>query len=209
MRTPRAFLVSVLTTFVLAAQYLAGDLAGHQVYKHGIDTGVELIDQMVVKQFSPFYGTLLGLGDVPSGSRGDAVISFLAGAALALVLAWLVIWMVARGGSLAALFGAWFAAILATCFGDVVSTLLFARSNDFGGYPLQQLVGSGIDHGLHWGFFFGWGPGLVAALLATVFRKPASPVGQPLPGEAPFGAPMGEQQFGQQQAPQAFPPYRS
>ncbi len=226
LRTPRAFLVSVLTSFVLAAQYLAGDLAGRQVYKHGFDTGFDLFDQMVVRQLSPFYGTLLRLGDVPSDSRGDAVVSFLAGAALALFLAWLVIWMVARGGSLAALFGTWFAAMAATCAGALLSTLLYAGSNDLDGAARQQMIGFAIDHGLHWGFFFGWVPGVAAALLATMFRKPAAYSGGPseaegqqipvphqpfdyLPARPPHQGAQPGPDPGQQQGQQAFPPYRS
>ncbi|HEY3015403.1 MAG TPA: hypothetical protein VGJ41_09865 [Nocardioides sp.] len=228
MRTPRAFLVSVLTTFVLAAQYLAGDLAGQQVYKHGFDTdfgtGFDLFDQMVVRQLSPFYGTLLGLGDVSPGSRGDAAISFLAGAVLALFLAWLVIWMVARGGSLAALFGTWFAAMAATCSGAVLSALLYAGANDLDGVARQQMIGAAIGHGLQWGFFYGWVPGLAAALLAAMFRKPVAPgPGEPggeqipvphqpfdyLPARPPHQGAQPGPYPGEQQGQQAFPPYDS
>jgi len=220
MRTPRAFLVSVLTTIVLAVQYLAGDLAAYESLKHSF-LGSEWLDEIVLRQLSPFYGSVFGLSTYDDEVRTDLLVNFLTAMALALVVAWLLIWWVSRSGSVSAMFGTWFAVMAATALGSVLSGLMFANSVDLGtGRP--HLVSGTTEHGLHWGFIFGWLPALVAAMAAAMFRKPAPYAGGP--GESdgqqipvrhqPFdylpGSPQHQgAQPGPQQGQHGQPPYGS
>jgi len=167
MRKPRAFLVSVLTSILLAIEYVVGDLLGWQLEKHPIDGAPALANLLVLTRFRPFYVEGFASGD----SASDRLIAFAAGVAVAVVVFWLVVWMISRRGSFAALVGAWFAAMVATLAGSVVATVMWAQLVSLEATMRNQTITYAFDTGLHWGFLFGWAPALIAAFLAGVLRK--------------------------------------
>jgi hypothetical protein len=173
--TPRPFFVATLTSILLAVQYVVADAAAWQVGKHDF-TGSHIFNLVVLQTFGPFVGRIFGdqidAGTLLGGEvTGDARISFLVGLLAAVVVFGLLVWLISRRGSLASFFGAWFAVIAATAVGSVASAVVWAWSVDIAGLNRSALYASALDHGLHWGFVFGWLPALVAGLLAGVLRK--------------------------------------
>jgi hypothetical protein len=174
--TPRPFFVAILTSILLAIQYVVADAAAWQAGKHDLGGSSHLFDLVVIQTFGPFVGRIFGdqidAGTLLGGQvTGDARTSFLVGLVAAVVVFGLLVWLISRRGSLATLFGAWFAVVAATAAGCVVSAAVWAGTVDIAGLKRSGLYASALDHGLHWGFVFGWLPALVAALLAGVLRK--------------------------------------
>lgn len=191
MRTTRSFLVSVLTTVLLALGYVGGDAVGWQLREHNVG-GQRLVDLFVLQGVRPFVGGIFGDGTDPSEPFGgdvtnDARVAFLAGFAVALVVFWAIVWLISRRGMLASFFGTWFAVIAATAVGCVASAILWAWAKDMSGLSRNQLALYALDHGLHWGFVFGWIPAVLAALFGAVLRKRVDEPETPDPAE-PQGA---------------------
>ena len=167
-RSPRAVLVATLTTGLLAIQYAAADATDWQFQEHGVGNDGSFVSTAVVRTVKPFSGGLFH-----PDANADSVISWLVGVAVAVAVAWLVIVVVTRKGSLAAFVGGWFAVILATWAGSLASAYVWGQIADYeiGIGQQTQLLSAAFDDGLHWGFLFGWFPALVAALLAGVLHK--------------------------------------
>ncbi len=88
MRKPRAFLVSVLTSILLAIEYVAADAAAWQLERHPVDGAPALANLLVLTRFRPFYVGAFASGD----SVGDRLLAFGAGVAVAMVVFWFVVW---------------------------------------------------------------------------------------------------------------------
>jgi hypothetical protein len=166
MRKPRAFLVSVLTSILLAIEYVVADAVAWQLERHPIDGAPALANLLVLTRFRPFYVQAFATGD----SASDRLGAFGAGLAVALVVFWFVVWTISRRGGYAALVGTWFAAIVATLSGSVVATVVWAQVAGLESTLRTQTVAAAFDNGLHWGFLFGWAPALIAGFLAAVLR---------------------------------------
>jgi len=177
MRKPRAFLVSVLTSILLAIEYVAADAAAWQLERHPVDGAPALANLLVLTRFRPFYVGAFASGD----SVGDRLLAFGAGVAVAMVVFWFVVWTISRRGSYAALVGTWFAAIVATLSGSVVATVVWAQIVGLESTMRTQTVSYAFDNGLHWGILFGWAPALIAGFLAAVLRKRPPAEDEPYP----------------------------
>jgi len=177
MRKPRAFLVSVVTSFLFAIQYVVADAVALQLERHPIDGAPVLAKLLVLTRFRPFYVHAFDSG--PAGT--ERLVGFGAGIAVAVVLFWFIVWTISRRGSYAALVGTWFAAIAATLTGSVVANFVWAQAVDLEATLRDQTVDYAFDNGLHWGFLFGWMPALVACFLAAVLRKRPPEDDEPYP----------------------------
>ncbi len=137
-RSPRAVLVATLTTCLLAIQYVAADAADWQFQEQGVGNDGSFLSTAVVRTVHPFNGGLFH-PDV----NADWVISWLVGLAVAVAVAWLIIVVVTRKGSLAAFVGGWFAAILATWAGSLASAYVWGRVTEYRNWPYDpaSLVG--------------------------------------------------------------------
>jgi hypothetical protein len=156
---------------LLVVQYLASDAIAWQIQKRSFDVGPfddGLFTTAVLHAFGPFHGGIFRPKVI-----ADAVIPWVVGLVVAVVVVWVVIAVVSRKGVLAAFVGGWLAVILGTWAGNLASAMVFIQTSEFPDeepYSTQILTGA-FDHGLHWGFVFGWFPALVAALLASVLTK--------------------------------------
>ena len=109
------------------------------------------------------------------------------GLLVACVVAWLGIVVVSRKGILAAFVGGWLAVILGSWAASMASALVWIQTTkvpDDGPYVDSDSRRGAFDHGLHWGFLFGWFPALVAALLASVLHKRRGHAGRAAPADA-------------------------
>jgi len=196
MRKPRAFLVSFLTTVLLAGGYVTADVVGWLVQRRDLADGDDLFTLLVLKNVRPFLSG--AFGDQVEGTMFDNNVTddtrtgFAVGAGAALLVFFILVWLIGRKGGLVGLFAAWFATIAATVAGCIPSGLMWADTFDLAELNRNQIVVTAVDHGALWGLVFGWIPALVVSLLTAALRRPAPTADEEDDDEDVYAAPSPE-----------------
>ncbi|HEY3015401.1 MAG TPA: hypothetical protein VGJ41_09855 [Nocardioides sp.] len=178
MRRPRAFLVSFLTTLLLAGGYVTADVVGWLVQRRDLADGNDLFSLLVLRNVRPFLSG--AFGDQVAGTMfannvtDETRTGFAVGAGVALFVFLVLVWLIGRKGGLIGLLAAWFATMAATVAGCIPSGLMWRDTFNLVELDRNQVIVTAIDHGLMWGFVFGWIPALVVSLLTAALRRPAS-----------------------------------
>jgi len=175
MRKPRAFLVSFLTTVLLAGGYVTADVVGWLVQRRDLADGKDLFTVLVLRNVRPFLSGAFG-DQVPETMFANNVTDetrtgFAVGAGAALLVFWILVWLIGRKGGLVGLLAAWFATIAATVAGCIPSGLMWADTFNLETLNRNEVVALAVNHGATWGVVFGWIPALVVSLLTAALRR--------------------------------------